>query len=146
MLAPMQQRLLPMLLTISGLVVYQISSKSVPRAVHPLVAIVGAYLTAIALCLLAMWKWPVEGTFSNSVRQFNWAVAGVGAGAALIEVGFLLSYRAGWPLNIASVVVNVSAAILLIPVGFALFDERLSLAKVLGAAFCLAGLVLISRD
>jgi uncharacterized membrane protein len=137
---------LPVLLTVAGAVLYQISSKSVPRALHPLLAIIGAYLTAIAVCLLAAWKWPISGSLSASVRQFHWSVAGIGVGAALIELGFLLAYRAGWPLNLASVVVNVSAAVILIPVGFSMFDERLSLAKALGASLCLVGLVLISRD
>jgi uncharacterized membrane protein len=142
----MRESLLPMLLTVGGAVLYQISSKSVPRAVHPLVAIIAAYVTAIALCLFAMWKWPVTGSVSESVRHFNWGIAGIGLGAALIEVGFLLAYRAGWPLNMASIIVNVSAAVILLPVGLAMFGERLTLAKGLGAALCLIGLVLISRD
>jgi uncharacterized membrane protein len=132
------------LLTIAGAVAYQISSKTVPRGIHPLVAIIGAYVAAIAICLLAMWKWPAP--VSDSVRQFDWSVAGVGFGAALIEIGFLLSYRSGWPLNLSSVVVNVAAAVILIPLGFWMFDERLSLTKGVGAALCLAGLVLISRE
>jgi drug/metabolite transporter (DMT)-like permease len=146
MLARMRQPLAPLLLTIVGAVVYQISSKSVPRAAHPLVAIVAAYLVAIAVCLLATWKWPVVGPFSDALRQLNWSVAGVGVGAALIEVGFLLAFRSGWPLSLASVAVNVSAAIVLVPVGLTMFNERLSLAKTLGAALCLLGLVLIARD
>jgi uncharacterized membrane protein len=142
----MRESVLPMLLTVSGAVLYQISSKSVPRAVHPLVAIIAAYVTAIVLCLFATWKWPVTGSVSDSLRHFNWGVAGIGLGAALIEVGFLFAYRAGWPLNIASIVVNVSAAVILLPLGLAMFGERISLAKGVGAAFCLVGLVLISKD
>ena len=86
------------------------------------------------------------GSVSDSLRHFNWGVAGIGLGAALIEVGFLLAYRAGWPLNLASIIVNVSAAVILLPVGLAMFGERITLAKGLGAALCLIGLVLISRD
>jgi drug/metabolite transporter (DMT)-like permease len=146
MLAAMRAPLLPLLVTVAGIVIYQISSKSVPREAHPLVAIVFAYVTAMGLCFLAMWKWPVDGSLSGSVQKLNWAVAGVGLGAALIEVGFILVYRSGWPLSIAAVIVNVSAAMLLVPVGLVMFQERLSLSKVLGAAVCLLGLVLISRD
>jgi len=142
----MRESVLPMLLTVGGAVLYQISSKSVPRTVHPLVAIIAAYLTAIVLCLFATWLWPVTGAVSASLRQFNWGVAGIGLGAALIEVGFLLAYRAGWPLNLASIIVNVSAAVVLLPLGLAMFGERITLAKGLGAALCLIGLVLISRD
>jgi drug/metabolite transporter (DMT)-like permease len=38
------------------------------------------------------------------------------------------------------------AVIILIPLGLLMFHERLSLSKVLGAAFCLLGLALISRE
>jgi uncharacterized membrane protein len=101
-------------------------------------------VVAVAVCSISIWKWPLGGSFS--LRNLNWSVAGIGLGAALIEVGFLLSYRAGWPLNLTSVIVNVTAAVILLPISFALFGERLSTPKVLGAALCLAGLVLISRD
>src|SRR5690348_16817878 len=133
----MRQPLVPMFLTIAGAVVYQISSKSVPRGLHPLVAIIAAYVVAIAICLVAMWRWPLTGSLSACARELDWSVAGIGAGAALIEVGFLLSYRAGWPLNLSSVIVNVTAAVILMPLGFAMFDERLSVAKGLGATLCL---------
>jgi drug/metabolite transporter (DMT)-like permease len=146
MLAPMRPSFVPLLLTVAGLVVYQISSKSVPRAAHPLVAIAAAYAIAMALCFLAMWKWPVQSSLLHSVRQLDWSVAGVGVGAALIEIGFLLAYRAGWPLSLASVIGNVTAGVILVPVGLLLFGERLSLPKALGAGLCLIGLVLISRD
>src|SRR6185295_6981523 len=136
----------PVVLTVAGVVLYQIASKTVPRSVHPLVAIVGAYVVAIGVCVLAAWRWPAGASVSDSVRQFNWSVAGVGVGAALIEIGFLLSYRSGWPLNLSAAVVNVAAAVILIPIGFWLFEEHLSIGKVLGMALCLAGLVLISRD
>ena len=142
----MRQPLAPLLLTIAGAVMYQISSKSLPRGAHPLVAIVAAYVTAIALCMLATWRWPISGSIADAVRVLNWSVVGVGAGAALIEVGFLLTYRAGWPLSLASVIVNVSAAMVLIPAGLSMFGERLSLPKMLGASLCLLGLILISRD
>jgi drug/metabolite transporter (DMT)-like permease len=146
MLRRMRHPLAPLLLTIMGVVVYQISSKSVPRMAHPLVAIVAAYVTATVLCLLAIYKWPVDGALSDALRPLNWSVAGVGLGAALIEVGFLLTFRAGWPLSLASVVVNVAAGLVLIPVGLAAFGERLSVPKILGAGLCLLGLVLIARD
>jgi hypothetical protein len=83
----------PLLLTIAGAVIYQISSKSVPRAAQPLVTIVAAYLTAIGLCCLATWKWPVGGSFSEALRQLNWAVAGVGVGAAFCLLGLVLISR-----------------------------------------------------
>jgi hypothetical protein len=136
---------LPIALTLTGAVLYHVSSKSVPRGIHPLAAIIGAYMGAILLALVLAWRWPAPEPFGASFRQANWAVLGVGLGALLIEVGFILAYRAGWPLNTASLMVNVAAAILLIPIGLALFSERVTAGKAAGILLCLAGLALLSR-
>ena len=140
------QSLLPIVLTVSGAVLYHASSKSVPRGMHPLAAIVAAYLGAIAMALLAAWRWPAPESFVASLRHFNWAVAGVGLGALLIEVGFILAYRAGWPLSTTSLALNVAAALLLLLGGLAFFGERLTVTRASGIVLCLAGLVLLSRE
>ncbi|HZS06092.1 MAG TPA: hypothetical protein VFD58_14730 [Blastocatellia bacterium] len=141
----MNNSLWPLLLTIGGGVIYHLSSKSVPKTLDPLLAIIAAYLTALVACLSALLLFPVRDSVADSVRGINWAVPGIGIGAAAIEFGFLLSYRAGWQLNVTSIIVTVAVAVVLIPVGFAFLKERLSGWNVLGIVFCLVGLVLISR-
>jgi drug/metabolite transporter (DMT)-like permease len=141
----MKPALLPLLLTILGGALYHLSSKSVPCTIHPLSAIILAYAAAIALCLLAAPFYQTDQSFTASFKEIGWAAIGIGAGAALIEVGFLLAYRAGWQLSVTSIIVNVSVALILIPFGLALFREKLSVWKVLGIVLCLAGLILISK-
>jgi drug/metabolite transporter (DMT)-like permease len=141
----MKPALLPLLLTILGGALYHLSSKSVSRTIHPLSAIILAYTAAIALCLLAAFFYQTDQSFTGSFKEIGWAALGIGAGAALIEVGFLLAYRAGWQLSVTSIIVNVSVALILIPFGLALFRERLSAWNVLGIVLCLIGLVLISK-
>jgi drug/metabolite transporter (DMT)-like permease len=143
----MRSSVLPITLTIAGAVLYHLSSKSVPRTVHPLAAILGAYAVAMVACFIVGLGWPdSEGSSFPTVRGFNWSVAGIGLGAAMIEVGFLIAYRAGWPLNAASLFVNVAAALVLIPIGFALFSERVSPGRGLGIVLCVVGLVLLARE
>jgi drug/metabolite transporter (DMT)-like permease len=141
----MKHSLLPLLMTIIGGVLYHLSSKSVPRTLHPLSAIIVAYAAAIALCLVAALFYQTDESLLASFREIGWAAIGIGAGAAMIEVGFLLAYRAGWQISVTSIIVNVSVAVILIPVGLALFRERLSLWNVAGIFLCLAGLMLISK-
>lgn len=141
----MKTSLWPLLMTIIGGALYHLSSKSVPRTLHPLSAIIIAYAAAIALCLVAALFYQADESFAASFREIGWAAIGLGAGAAMIEVGFLLAYRAGWQLSVTSIIVNVSVAVILIPVGLALFRERLSGWNVLGIVFCLIGLMLISK-
>jgi len=62
----------------------------------------------------------------------------------LLEVGFLLAYRAGWNLSLASLASNATAALLLLPIGVLLFRDRPSAVNLMGVAVCLLGLVLIN--
>jgi multidrug transporter EmrE-like cation transporter len=72
-------------------------------------------------------------------------VAAVGIGALLIELGFLLTYRAAWPVSIASVMTNGLVAVLLIPIGAAVFGEAITAVRVAGVVLCLVGLSLLQR-
>ena len=62
----------------------------------------------------------------------------------VIEFGFLLTYRAGWNLGIAAVLVNVIASLILVPVAILVFKDKISWVNILGILVCLAGLVMLN--
>jgi len=130
---------------IFGGVLYHVAQKSVPRAVSPFAAIMIAYAIGAALCAIGMAFDRNGGPLLDSVKNSNWAVAALGVGALVIEVGFLLAYRAGWNVSMTSVVTNISVALILIPIGLFVFKENLSLRSAAGIACCLLGLYLISK-
>ncbi len=136
---------LPILLAISGGVLYHASQKSIPQTVHPFAAIAIAYAAGIVLCVVGALLDPAGRAFLPSVKNANWAVVGVGVGAMAIEVGFLLAYRAGWNINAASVVMSISVALLLVPVGWLAFKEPLTPRGAAGIGCCLLGLYLLSK-
>ena len=136
---------LPILMTIGGGVLYHVGQKAIPQTVHPFVAVIVAYSIGILLCAAALYFDPAGRSFSASVKELNWAVIGVGVGAVVIEIGFLLAYRNGWNINAASVVCNISVALLLIPIGLVVFREHLTLRHAAGIGCCLIGLYLISK-
>ena len=72
-------------------------------------------------------------------------VAAVGIGALLIELGFLLTYRAAWPVSTASVMTNGLVAVLLLPLGALVFGEAVTLIRAFGVVFCLIGLWMLQR-
>lgn len=137
---------LPLALAVFGNLLYHLSQKSVPKAANPIYVITIAYLVGIVLCLLYSFIYPSEKSFVETLRESNWAVFAIGAGAAVIELGFLLAYRAGWNLGTASVACSTAVTIMLIPIGLFAFKEPLSLRNIVGLLFCLLGLVLVSKE
>jgi multidrug transporter EmrE-like cation transporter len=132
------------LLAVAGGVLYHISAKSVPKDLAPALVLVVAYATALAISSVAHVWLPVSGA-AASVRLLHPAVLGLGVGAAMIELGYVLMYRAAWPVSVASQVVNGIVAALLVLVGLAAFGERLSLVRATGILLCLGGVWLLRR-
>src|SRR5215510_7903155 len=99
----MRSHFLPIAMIVFGGVLYHVAQKSVPRTVSPFAAIMIAYAIGIALCAIALAFDHRSDPLLDSVKNSNWAVAALGLGALIIEVGFLLAYRAGWNVSVASV-------------------------------------------
>ena len=136
---------LPLVLTIGGNLLYHVSQKSVPRAANPLLTMMLAYAVGILVCAVCAVFYPTEKPFLASIRETNWATFTIGIGATAVELGYLLAYRAGWNISIAPVLSSVGVTVILIPVGILAFREHLSGWNVIGIAFCLVGLLLVTR-
>jgi uncharacterized membrane protein len=132
-------------LTVTGMLLYHLSQKAVPKDANPFFVIVIAYVVGIALCLLIALASPAKKGLVETFRGSNWAVFTLGAAAALIELGFLLAYRTGWRISIAAVATNAAAAVVLIPVGLLVFKDHLSIRNVIGLILCIVGLALVVR-
>ena len=133
---------LPLLVALGGLVLYHLSQKSVPSEASTFVVIGMAYAVGLAVCVAVVVS---SGEAPGETLRTAWrSAAGVGLGVLAIEVGFLLAYRAGWPLSSASLVVNVTAALVLLGVGLVFLHETLSARQWVGVASCVLGLALIT--
>lgn len=141
----MKASFLPLAMAVLGGVLYHVAQKAVPSAVSPFAAIIIAYLVGSALCAVAMICAVAGPSFRDSLSAANWAVYLLGLAAMMIEVGVLLVYRAGWEISLASVVINISVAAVLVPLGVLVFKEQLSLRRLAGIACCLLGLYLLSK-
>ena len=135
----------PPILIVLGLVIYQISQKSTDQDANPFIVIIMAYLIGITACVGAYFLFPKQETASlPMIKTVVWSALGIGLGAAAIEIGFMLAYRAGWNVNILPISVTVCGAVLLIPIGILAFRESLSVEKAIGILLCIGGLVLIT--
>src|ERR1700730_15786911 len=128
---------LPFALTVGGMLFYHLAQKSIPKEMNPFFAIIIAYVAGIVLCGICALTLPGNKSFVSSVRESNWAVFVLGIAAACIEVGFLLAYRSGWRISVASVATNVAVTAMLVPIGIIVFKDHLSLRNVFGPIFCI---------
>ena len=81
-----------------GQVLYQLMQKLVSHDAHPVLSLLAFYLLAAVMSLPLFWLYPLDGGLAavgSQLQKLNWAVAGVAAAIVLIELGFLLAYRAG---------------------------------------------------
>ena len=134
----------PLVLVVSGSLVYHIAAKSVPKALDPVASVIGVYAAAL-LGSMAVYAAARPGSLPGMSRLWHPAIAAVGLGALMIELGFLVTYRAAWPVSTASVITNGLVAVLLVPVGALLFGESITMVRVIGVVLCLIGVSLLQR-
>lgn len=137
---------LAILLATLSATAYQVVQKSVPANAHPLITVAAAYLIGAVICLLLLPFFPLGQSFAAALRQLDWTTFALALTIIGIEVGYLLAYRAGWNIGLASLISNSTVAMLLIPVSFFWFGETLSFRQLVGIGLCLVGLVLINKQ
>jgi multidrug transporter EmrE-like cation transporter len=131
-------------LAIASSALYHFVAKSTPSNVNFTVSLLVTYAVAFVITLTGFFFSPVKNGVLAEIRQLNWASIGLAVDVVGIEFGFLLSYRAGWNLGIAAVLVNVIASLILVPVAIVVFKDEITWVNVLGILVCLAGLVMLN--
>ncbi len=131
-------------LAICSSALYHFTAKSTPSNVNFTVSLLVTYAVAFIVVLLTLFFFPVKSGFAFELKQLNWASIGLAIAIVGIEFGFLLTYRAGWNLGIAAVLVNVVASLILVPVAIFIFKDKISWVNVLGILVCLVGLVMLN--
>jgi uncharacterized membrane protein len=133
-------------IAVGGILLYHLAQKSIPAGLNPFFVLMLAYAVGILTCAICAFFFPSDKSFLGSIRETNWAVVAVGISVVLIEIGFLLAYRAGWKISTAAVATNVAGTVLLIPIGLAVYKEQLSIRIIIGLIFCVLGLILVTKE
>ena len=131
-------------LTILSNVLYHLFQKAIPANVNPLLSLAVTYLVAGVATVLLLPFFPLQGNLGEEFKKINWTTFALGGVIVGLELGFLLAYRAGWNLSVASLIANTMVALLLIPFGLLLFKEQLSALNILGVVLAIAGLILVN--
>ena len=131
-------------LAICSSALYHFVAKSTPANVNFSVSLLVTYAVAFGVVLLTLLFFPMPHGLAFELKRLNWASIGLAVGVVGIEFGFLLTYRAGWNLGIASVIVNVVGALILVPVAIFFFKDKISWVNIVGIFVCLIGLVMLN--
>ncbi len=134
----------PIALVIISNVVYQICATSVPEEMNPFASLtvtyaVGAIASAILYFILGK-----NGNLANEYCKLNWAPFVLGIVIVGLETGWIYAYKAGWQVSTGFIVQSAVLAVMLLVVGYFLYQEAFTLNKVSGVVICLIGLVFIN--
>jgi multidrug transporter EmrE-like cation transporter len=131
-------------LAICSSALYHFSAKSTPSNINFPISLIVTYAISLGITILTAFFFPAPNGIKAELKQLNWASIVLAIAIVGIEFGFLLTYRSGWNLGIAAVLVNVVASLILVPVAIFVFKDRISWINILGIFVCLAGLVMLN--
>jgi drug/metabolite transporter (DMT)-like permease len=131
-------------LAICSSALYHFTAKSTPSNVNFTVSLLVTYAVAFFVTLFGFFFFPATDGVKTELVKLNWASIGLAIAIVGIEYGFLLTYRAGWNLGIAAVLVNVVASLVLLPIAIFLFKDKISWVNILGILVCFVGLVMLN--
>jgi drug/metabolite transporter (DMT)-like permease len=131
-------------LTVAANLAYHICMKATHVSLNPMVSLMATYLTAAA-CTAMMLPLSTPKPIGPQFALIRWPTLVLGFSICFLELGFLLAYRSGWKLNAAALASNVLVGVLLVPIGFLFFRERVTMTNLLGVLLAIVGLFLIGR-
>ena len=123
---------------------YQAGQKSVPKAASTFVVLTIVYATACLVCLASIpfvGRMPSINELRASMGWPTWVVAFSIVG---IEVGYLLAYRTGWPIDLAFAVASTVTVVALAVIGVAYFGSPLNPRRLAGIALACISLWLLA--
>lgn len=126
-------------------VLYNICQKSTPQRADPFSALFITYITAAIITVMVFLFNKTDKGLFESFKDLNWTSIVLGIAIVGLEFGYLMAYRAGWKISIGSLVANIALALILIPIGVFFYKDGFGLNKVIGAIFCILGLIIINK-
>ena len=134
----------PIALVVLSNVFYQICAKGVPGDMNPLASLTVTYAIGAVASMVFYYILNRDADILREYSKLNWAPMLLGLVVVGLEVGMIYAYKAGWTVGTAQIVQASVCAIVLLFVGYMLYNEAFTWNKIAGIAVCLAGLILIN--
>ncbi len=132
-------------LIITGVIVYNVCQKSIPKNANALLVIASAYFIAFAISVIALLT---QGNMKKELSNFSeqkWlAIILLGLSLPMVEFGFLYIYRFGWKMGTTSVITNSCSMIGLALIGMLWYKEELSIINMVGIGLSVVGIVCVN--
>ncbi len=132
----------PIALVVGFNVFYHITTKSTPEGVNAFASLSITYLVGAVLSVAAFYLMGNRDLIGE-LGKTNWTAWALGIIIVGLEFGSIFVYRAGWKLSVASLIMNIALACMLLLVGLLVYHETVTLRQGLGILVCLAGIYLV---
>jgi multidrug transporter EmrE-like cation transporter len=130
---------------IAGTVAYHIVMKLTPVGANPYLSLAVTYAVVTAAFAVVYVALPGPAALRGAFGQLNWTALALGAVVVFLDLAFLMLYRGGFAVSLAQIIIQSAAALVLLAVGVAFFNDKLSMINVGGILLCVVGLWLINR-
>ncbi len=134
----------PIALVIFSNVVYQICAKSVPQEMNPFASLTVTYIVGAIASAILYFVLGKNDHLVNEYSKLNWAPFVLGIVIVGLETGWIYAYKAGWQVSTGFIVQSAVLSVMLLVVGYFLYQEAFTWNKVVGVVICLIGLVFIN--
>lgn len=131
-------------IAIVATVAYHVVLKVTPPAASPFLSLAISYAAGALVFLVLYAAMPGGTTLRAGLQALNWTAFALTAAVVLLDLGFLLLYRAGFDISLGQLITQSASALILLGIGVAFFQERLTAVNVGGVALCIVGLWLIN--
>lgn len=134
----------PIGLVVIANVAYHICAKEIPGKINPFASLTITYLVGAVISVILYFALNKHPDLITDIRRLNWAPYVLGIAIVGLEAGSIFAYKAGWPISVEQIVQGAVLAVILIFVGFFLYNEGITWNKIAGIVICLGGLALIN--
>lgn len=119
----------PLAIIVIANIFYNLATKEIPDQAPPFLALSLAFGLSLGLHFLTRSG---EVSLAGDLSRLNGASLVLGLAIVALEGGYIILYRAGWPVSLGSLTANILLALALLVIGFALYKEPVSLRTLTG--------------
>jgi len=142
----MWNMIFPILIVLISNTAYNICAKSTPAGLNTFASLSATYFVAMMFSLLLFKITTGNASLISELKtNSNWTSWILGLAIVGLEGGFILAYRAGWKIGTTQFVAAVCLTVILLFVGYFMYNEVITLRQLAGIVISAAGLFLVLK-